>query len=169
MMTADEIYEFLDKEYFPVFKEAFMDSTNRMTKTLLTYKEEYTATKAHKSLGMTVIIGIIGKFPGRLLLDLSKETAKKLASSIYRKETIDDHEVVAVLGEFSNIIAGNACSMLNRKNKALSLRLAPPSILSGESVLISASAFKTRTAVAHTEFGEMLLNIGFEKREDEWL
>jgi CheY-specific phosphatase CheX len=140
-----------------------------MTKTLLTYKDEYTSTKAHESLGMTIIIGIIGKFPGCLLLDLSKETAKKLASSIYRKETIDDHEIVAVLGEFSNIIAGNACSMLNRKNKALSLRLAPPSILSGESVQISASTFKTRTAVANTSFGEMLLNIGFEKREEEWL
>jgi DNA-binding NarL/FixJ family response regulator len=103
MMAADEIYEFLDKEYFSVFKEAFIDSMNRMTKTLLTYKDEYTSTKAHESLGMTIIIGIIGKFPGCLLLDLSKETAKKLASSIYRKERIDDHEIVAVLGEFSNI------------------------------------------------------------------
>jgi DNA-binding NarL/FixJ family response regulator len=169
LMIADEIYDYLDKEYFSVFKEAFMDSMNRMTKTLLTYKDEYSPSTAQESLGMTIIIGIIGKFSGRVLLDLSKETAIKMAAAIYRKETLSDNEVVAVLGEFGNIIAGNACSMLNRKNKALSLRLAPPSILSGDSVLISASTFMTRTAVAQTAFGDMLLNIGFEKGEDECL
>jgi len=169
LMAADEIYRYLEAEYFSVFKEAMMDGLNRTTKTLLTYKDEYTSSKAHISFGMTIIIGIIGKFSGRMLIDLSKDTANKIAAAVFRRDPKDDKETAAALGEFSNIIAGNACSMLNRKNKALGLRLAPPSILSGDSVLISAPTFTTGTAIAQTNFGEMLLNIGFKRGEEEWM
>lgn len=168
VMASEELYEFLQQEYFAVFKEALMDGLNRMTKTLLTYKDEYSSRKEHESAGMTVILGIIGKFSGRMLIDLSKETARNIAAAIFRREPKSNDEVLAAMGEFSNIIAGNACSILNRKNKALGLRLAPPSILTGENVLISAPDFRTTTAVADTNFGELLLNVGFKKGEEEW-
>lgn len=169
VMASDELYEFLNDEYFTVFKEALMDGMNKMTKTLLTYKDEYSSPKEFQSEGVTIIMGIIGKFSGRMLLDLSKETAHRLAAAIFRREPKSHDETVAVLGEFSNIIAGNACSILNRKNKALGLRLAPPSILSGESVLISSPTFKPTAATAETNFGRMLLNVGFKKGEEEWM
>lgn len=169
VMASEELYQFLEKEYFAVFKEALMDSLNKMTKTLLTYKEEYSSSQECKSAGVTVIIGIIGKFSGRMFIDLSKETAHNIATAIFRREPKNNDEMVAVLGEFTNIITGNACSILNRKNKALGLRLAPPSILSGDSVLISAPTFKTNTAKAETNFGELLLNVGFKKGEEEWM
>jgi CheY-specific phosphatase CheX len=76
---------------------------------------------------------------------------------------------MAALGEFTNIVAGNACSILNRKNKALGLRVAPPTILSGENVLISAPDFSTTTAKAETNFGELLLNVGFKEGENKWM
>lgn len=169
VMASDELYEFLNDEYFTVFKEALMDGMNKMTKTLLTYKDEYSSSKEFQSEGVTIIMGIIGKFSGRMLLDLSKETAHRLAAAIFRREPKSHDETVAALGEFSNIIAGNACSILNRKNKALGLRLAPPSILSGESVLISSPTFKTTTTTAETNFGRILLNVGFKKGEEEWM
>jgi DNA-binding NarL/FixJ family response regulator len=169
VMATEELYEFLLAEYVSVFKEALLDGVNKMTKTLLTYKEEYSSTKEHSSAGMTIILGIIGKFSGRMLLDLSKDTANQLASAIFRCEPKSNDEVMAALGEFSNIIAGNACSILNKKNKALGLRLAPPSILCGENVLISAPAFQTTTAIAETNFGDLLLNAGFKGGEEEWM
>jgi CheY-specific phosphatase CheX len=169
VMASDELFEYLKNEYFSVFKESLMDGLNKMTKTLLTYKEEFSASKEYESAGMTVIVGISGKFAGRMLIDLSKETASKITAAITRKEPKDHNETVAALGEFSNIIAGNACSILNRKNKALGLRLAPPSILTGESVLISAPTFNTNTAIGQTDFGELMLNIGFKKGEEEWM
>lgn len=168
IMASDELFEYLEEKYFAVFKEALMDGLNKMTKTLLTYKNEYSSSKECQSAGVTIIIGIIGKFSGRMILDLSKETANQIAAAIFRKEPKNHDETVAAIGEFANIIAGNACSILNRQNKALGLRLAPPSILSGDSVVISASTFKTNTAIAETNFGELLLNIGFKKGEEEW-
>ena len=73
VMASDELYQSLEDEYFVVFKEALMDGMNKMTKTLLTFKNEYSSAEKHESAGMTIIIGIIGKFAGRMLIDLSKE------------------------------------------------------------------------------------------------
>ncbi len=169
IMANEELFHFLEREYFAVFKEALLDGMNRMTKTLLTYKDEYVCENDYKSKGMTVIIGIIGEFCGRMLIDLSKETAGALASAIYKKPTDNFDAIVAVLGEFANIISGSACSILNRKNKALGLRVAPPSILYGDRILVSAPDFQTMSALAETECGPILLNTGFKRGGGKWI
>jgi len=169
VMASDEMYQFLEDEYFAVFKEALMDSVNRMTKTLITYKEEYSGNMEYESEGMAIIIGIIGKFSGRMLIDLSQETANNIATSIMRKEPKDSDEMMAALREFTNIVSGNACSVLNKKNKALGLRVAPPTILRGDGVLITAPDFNTNTAVAETNFGKLILNIGFKRGDEKWM
>lgn len=169
LTESEELYQFLKEEYFTVFQEALLDAVNRMTKTLLTYKDTYSSGKEYESAGVTTIIGIIGEFSGRMLIDLSKETANNLACAIFRRDPKNNDELMAALGEFTNIVAGNACSILNRKNKALGLRVAPPSILSGENVLISAPDFSTTTAIAETDFGKLLLNVGFQEGEEKWM
>lgn len=166
IISSDELYQFLKDEYFSAFKEALLDGFNRMTKTMITYKSEYSNTSEQKSSGMTIIIGIIGKFSGRMLIDLSKETANNLATALLRKEPKNNSEMIAVLGELTNIIAGNACSILNKKNKALGLRVAPPSILSGDDLFISAPNFNTTTAIADTNYGEVFINAGFQRGEE---
>lgn len=166
---TEELFRFLKDEYFAAFKEALMDTVNRMTKTLLAYKDSYTQSKEHVSAGVTVIIGIIGMFSGRMLIDLSKDAANSLTAAMLRREPKGNDEMTAALREFTNIVAGNACSILNRKNKALGLRVAPPSILSGENVMISAPDFGTTTAVAVTDYGELTLNVGFQEGEDRWM
>ncbi len=169
IVASEELYEYLENEYFPVFKEALLDGLNRMTKTLLTYKDEYPDKKEHKSEGMTIIVGISGKFSGRMLFDLSKESANKMVTAILRREPKNNDEMISALGEFANIVSGNACSILNRKNKALGLRVAPPTILHGDSILISAPSFNTITAIADTDFGELLLNTGFQRSDEKWM
>lgn len=169
IVASEELYELLMSEYFSIFKEALLDGLNRMTKTLLTYKDEYSSKKEHKSEGVTIIIGIIGKFSGRMLIDLSKEAAHKMATAILRKEPKNNDELIAVLGEFTNIVSGNACSIINKKNKAYGLRVAPPTILHGDSILISAPSFGTTTGIADTVYGELLLNVGFQRSDEKWM
>lgn len=169
VMASEELYQELESVYCMVFKEALMDALNKMTRTLLTYQTEYEFNDEFKSRGMTIIVGIIGKFSGRLLIDLSKETALNLVTAIMKKETKSIDEMTAVLGEFTNIVAGNACSMLNKKNKALGLRVSPPSIFHGNNVMISHPNFNTTTAIADTNFGQVLLNVGFKRSELNWI
>lgn len=168
LMATEELYQCLQESYFEVFKESLMDGLNKMTKTLLTYTDEYLSPKEQVSAGISVLVGVAGKFSGRMLIDLSRETANNIALSVFRKESISNSEMTAAVGEFANIIAGNACSVLNRKNKALGLRVAPPSILTGENVQISAPNVNTKTAIGESNFGTMLLNVGFTKGEAEW-
>jgi DNA-binding NarL/FixJ family response regulator len=165
VMATEELFKILEAEYFGIFKEALLDGVNKMTKTLITFKDDFSTSKEHKSDGMTVIIGIIGKFSGRVLIDLSKETAEKIATALIRRELKSNDEMLGAMSEFTNIFAGNACSVLNKMDKALGLRVAPPSILYGDSVHISAPNFNTTTVVAETNFGEILLNVGFTKGE----
>jgi DNA-binding NarL/FixJ family response regulator len=165
VMASDELYQFIQENAFVVFKECLMDGLNRMTKKLLTYKEEYLCDREYESQGMTVIIGIIGKFSGRMLIDCSRQTATDLATELLRRQPKNNDEIIAALGEFANIVSGNACSLLNRNNKALGLRIAPPSVLYGDSLHISAPNFNTMTAVAESVLGELLLNVGFKRGE----
>ena len=97
IVASEELYEFLESEYFSVFKERLLDGLNRMTKTLLTYKEEYSSKKEHESEGMTIIVGIIGKFSGRMLFDLSKESANKMAAAILRREPKNNDVMISAL------------------------------------------------------------------------
>ena len=169
VMDSEELYDLLEEQYSSVFKEALLDGVNMMTKTLLTYKDEYCGQKEFKSKGITIVVGIIGKFSGRMLIDLSQDTADKLVTTILRKEPKNNDEVVSALAEIANIISGNACSILNRKSKPLGLRVAPPSVLSGDNVTVSPSDFNTTTVLAETDFGEILINVGFERSEERWM
>jgi len=169
LMAREELYRYLQREYFAVFKEVLLDGLNRMTKNLLIYKEEYDTSRDCESAGLSIIIGIIGSFSGRMLLDLSRETANNIAAAVYRRDLKDHDELIAAIGEFANIIAGNACSIMNRKNKALGLRVAPPSILTGDNVLILAPDFSTKTAIGESSLGQVMLNVGFTRGDSDWM
>lgn len=169
VMASDEIYSFLSAEYPGVFKEALLDGMNRMAKVLLDFKEEFTDTEEYTSEGVAILIAVIGKFSGRMMLDMSLETAQKLSEAMLRREPKSNDEMLAVLSEFANIISGNASSVLNRKNNALGLRVAPPSILRGENVMVSAPGFKTTTVTAETGFGKILMNVGFRRSDEKWM
>jgi CheY-like chemotaxis protein/CheY-specific phosphatase CheX len=169
LMAREELYRYLQREYFAVFKEVLLDGLNRMTKNLLIYKEEYDTSRDCESAGLSIIIGIIGSFSGRMLLDLSRETANNIAAAVYRRDLKDHDELIAAIGEFANIIAGNACSIMNRKNKALGLRVAPPSILTGDNVLILAPDFSTKTAIGESSLGQVMLNVGFTRGAADWM
>lgn len=166
---SQDLYLFLKDKYFAVFQEALMDTVNKMTKTLLTFEKVYASNKEYESAGVTAIIGIIGECTGRMLLDLSRETANSLACAVFRREPKNNDEMMAVIGEFTNIVAGNACSILNRMKGSLGLRVAPPSILTGENITISSPDFGTTTAEAVSKFGNMLLNVGFKEGDGKWM
>lgn len=116
-----------------------------------------------------MVVGIIGKYSGSMILDMSMDTANKLTSMLIRRDAKNKDEVFATVGEFANILAGNACSSLNRKNKLFGLRVAPPTIFYGESINVSKVDLQVISCVTATlDIGEVRLNIGFKRGEGEW-
>ncbi|MCY6484113.1 response regulator [Clostridium aestuarii] len=166
VMAGEELFDELEKIYFDVFKESFSNNLNKLTKTTPSYAGEVRLNNTEKSRGISVVVGIIGKYSGRMIFDLSYETAKKMATVALKREVKDIKECLAMSGEFANIVAGNACSILNRKNKVLGLRVAPPTIFHGKSLNISKTTLDTISVAAKTQFGEMYLNVGFKRGEE---
>ncbi len=165
VLGAETLFRTLNEIYFPIFKENFINSFQKMTKTNITRIQEGYGEEEFVSRGITVIVSIIGKFSGRVLLDMDDDTAVKFTTSLQKREPSNHKEIMAAIGEFGNIITGTACSYLNRMEHSYGLRIAPPSIIHGDRVHISASNCKTATGIADTEFGKILINIGFERGE----
>lgn len=166
VISSDKIFKELEESYFNTFKEAFSGGVTRFTKTITTFDEDKKSNDVEVSRGISVVIGIIGNFSGRMIIDLANKSAENMAKAMLRRDPKNQEEILNVMGEFANIIAGNACSMMNRKNKVYGLRVAPPTIFYGESIKISKSKIDTLSVLTHTDFGEILLNVGF-KRGDE--
>lgn len=168
IMANEELFIELEKLYFTVFKEALTDTFNRMFKSVPNYAEEASLNSEQKSRGISVVMGIIGKYGGRMILDMSDHTAENITSSLLKKDIPSRDEIINCIGELSNIVAGNACSMMNKSNKLLGLRVAPPTIVYGESIKISKSELDTVSSVkAESELGEVYLNVGFNRGDFE--
>ncbi|MCL2203085.1 MAG: response regulator [Defluviitaleaceae bacterium] len=167
-MSTDDLFEVVDAEYFGVIKEAFQKGIHSMTKTNPAFKEEFECDETILSEGVTSVINIIGKYPGRMLFSLSKATAAGLAVSILKREPREG-EINNLLMELTNIVSGHAVSRLNatinKRNRSYNLRLSPPSIFVGQDMQVFPPGFKTQSALIETVFGDIILNAGFKKGE----
>jgi len=170
VMADEELYLELEGLYSNVFKEAMLNLFNRLTKTVPEITDESNDDLAIHSEGISIVMGIIGKYSGRLILDMSFETAKNLGTVLLKREPENEEEVLNVMSEIANMFAGNACSMINKKNKLFGLRVAPPTTFHGESINISKAELEnTYSANVKTQFGVLAMNIGFKRGDGEWM
>ncbi|MBC8061621.1 MAG: response regulator [Clostridiaceae bacterium] len=170
IISSEEVFIELEQMYSKMFKESFSDVFNKLTKTVPQFVSENNINIEQSSRGIAIVLGIIGQYSGRMIYDMSFETAKKMSCNILRRVPKNSEEVLNAMGEISNMVAGNACSMINKRNKILGLRVAPPTIFYGESISISKAVLETNfSAITKTEFGEIAINIGFKRGEEEWM
>lgn len=164
IISDEELFVQLDHLYYNTFTEALTNTFNKFFKSVPAFKEKQTTKEEQISRGISVVMGIIGKYGGRMILDMSDETARYITEFLLKKEELTKEQIVNVMGEISNIVAGNACSLINKNNSLFGLRVAPPTIVYGESIKISKSVLDTVSSVkAETNFGEIYLNVGFNR------
>lgn len=168
-ITADkELFFELEKIYFEVFKEAMTCTFNKFLKIKPSYDQVSFSNIDTTSRGISVVMGIIGKYGGRMILDLSGETASLITAQLLRRKDFSKDEIINIIGELSNVIAGNACSIINRSNELFGLRVAPPTVVYGESINISKSELDTVSSVkSETPLGEIFMSAGFKRGEYE--
>lgn len=167
LVNEDQLLMKLNELGKLAFQEALMNNMNRIFGEKATFHEPGGALS--QSQGISVVIGIIGAFGGRFVMDLSYASAEEVVKKMLRRETVEKDEVLNSAGELANVIAGNACSMINQINKLYGLRLAPPTIYHGESLKLSTANLAGTTLVAETTIGVIRLNIGFAKGEQVWM
>jgi len=170
IMSDEELFLELEGFYSDVFKEALLNVFNKLTKTIPEIVNESNVNVEKCSKGISIVMGVIGKYSGRIIFDMSFEAAKDIAKISLKREPKNNEEILNVMAEISNMVAGNACSMINKKNKIFGLRVAPPTIFHGESISISkAELGLTYSANVKTQFGDLSISIGFGRGEGEWM
>lgn len=170
VMADKELFLELEGFYSSIFKEALLDVFNKLTKTVPEIADESNVNVEAHSQGISIVMGIIGKYSGRAIFDMSFETANNIAKALLKREPKNNDEILNVMSELSNMSAGNACSMMNKKNKIFGLRVAPPTTFHGESINISKAELEAvYSANAKTQFGDLSISIGFGRGEGEWM
>lgn len=166
VMAEEELFDELESLYYDAFKESLTITLNKFFKEVPGFREELKVNDEKNSRGFSVVMGIIGKYGGRMLLDMSGETARKMAGYLIKEDELSRDIVVNVIAEISNIISGNACSMINKTNNVFGFRVSPPTAVYGESIKISKAELNTVSSViAETSFGDLYMNIGFSRSE----
>jgi len=168
VISPDEMYANLQTWSREIFSEVLAQNITRMTKSTATISEQADLKKSI-SQGITVVIGIIGRYPGSIVFDLTMETAEKMAEIMLRRPSKSQAEVVSVAAEFANVVGGVACSMLNRKEKSFGLRVAPPSVFQGATNEIISPMLQMHGVEADTDFGRLNLSFGFKKGTVLWM
>ncbi|MDD3225073.1 MAG: response regulator [Clostridium sp.] len=169
IMADVDLYSELDSMYYLAFKESFINTFSKFTK--LTPEFSYTLpNEERESKGISIIMGVIGKYSGKILCDVSYDTATKLTTNMLKRKPENAQEMFNIISELANIVSGNACSMLNKKNKLFGLRVSPPAVFHGNSLIISKSQLDTITcSIVSTEFGDIYMSVGFQRRPIKWM
>jgi DNA-binding NarL/FixJ family response regulator len=164
IMSPDTLYlQILDRG-IDLFKESLTQNLTRMTKSPVTFTSAGINNHQFTSLGISAIIGIIGHYSGSMILDLSTDTADKCVSSLLNRPPKDRDETLAMVAELANIVAGVACSMLNRQDKAYGLRVAPPTVFSSISpAKLASPSLDIHSYFVETDFGRLFFGIGFKE------
>ena len=151
----------MSANYLEHFAASMMENLQVMagleTKTSLPMSQE----TAFESKGFSVIIGITGNRPGRIILDTSCETAEKLSEAI-NGEVCDEEFVLDTMAELTNIVSGNGISTVNNANQGMGLMLTPPSIFRGNELTIVSPKLNAEVVTVTTPMGDLYLSIGFE-------
>jgi len=168
VISPDEMYANLQTWSREIFSEVLAQNITRMTKSTATIDEQADLKKSI-SQGITVVIGIIGRYPGSIVFDLTMEAAEKMTEIMLRRPAKSQAEVVSVAAEFANVVGGVACSMLNRKEKSFGLRVAPPSVFQGATNEIISPMLQMHGVEADTDFGRLSLSFGFKKGTVLWM
>jgi len=169
ILSPDSLYEQLIDLSLETFNEALSQNITRMTKTPISFVAMDTFETSYISQGITTVIGIIGRHSGSMILDLSTEAADKMVEVLLRRPSKNREEVLAMVAELANIVAGVACSMLNKRDKAYSLRVSPPSVFYSSSSEIASPNLKIRASYAQTTFGPIFLGVGFKEGTTLWI
>lgn len=170
LMQNDDLFKKLEEMYKDAFKEATLNVFNRFTKTVPEISNESEKNHDYDSEGVSVVLGIIGKYCGRILVDTSKDTAAKLAEKLLKRSPKNEDEMFNVIAELANMITGNSCSIMNKKEKVFGLRVAPPTILSGDKIRITKSDLEcVYSYEVNSILGDLTINVGFTRGELEWM
>lgn len=153
-MRIEYINPFVESA-FNVFKEVLNVDIKR--------GELYLKSTSQPVLGVAIIIGLAGDVEGRIILDMSQDTAIKIVSEMNMEEFDKLDELGrATITELANMITGQAVTKLY--DIGFKFDLTPPSIVTGRDMVISDSGVEALIVPIELPYGKVEINVAIKEK-----
>jgi chemotaxis protein CheX len=123
-------------EYINPFVEAAFSVLKEVLNTDIKRGDLYLKNSSMSIMGVAALVGLAGGVEGRVLFDMTKDTALNVASAMNMEEMkVLDELVKATITELANMITARAVTKLH--DLGFKFDLTPPALFSGENMEIS--------------------------------
>ena len=123
-------------EYINPFVEAAFNVLKEVLNTDVKRGDLYLKSSTMQIMGVAALVGLAGDVEGRVLFDMTKDTALSVASGMNNEEMkVLDDMVKATITELANMITAQAVTKLH--DLGFKFDLTPPALFSGDNMEIS--------------------------------
>jgi chemotaxis protein CheX len=154
-------------EYINPFVEAAYNVLTEVLHEDVQRGELYLKSSSMPVLGVAAITGLAGDVEGRVLFDMSKDTAVQVASRMLEDmdmEPIDSLNDMgrATITELANMITGQAVTKLH--DLGFKFDLTPPAIFTGDNMEIGSSNVEALIVPMDVPQGKIEINVAIRER-----
>lgn len=153
----------MQAEHINPFIRSLVNTFDKMLKCQVTRGQLTLAQSGAKHFPISGVIGLSGKAAGAVVINLSETLALRAASELLMApmDQVND-DVLDVVGELANVVAGHAKTELEQYEMSVSL----PNVITGEGHEIRFPTGAHAIAVPfETDFGPLRLEVGLEVLE----
>lgn len=153
-MRVEYINPFVETAY-SVLKEVLNGEVKR--------GDLYLKSTSMPVMGVVALVGLAGDVEGRVLFDMTMETAMKIASRMNMEElTAFDELAKATITELANLITAQAVTKLH--DLGFKFDLTPPALFTGEKMEIANQEVEALIVPMITEQGKTEVNVAIREK-----
>ena len=150
-------------EYINPFVEAAFNTIKTVLGVDIVRGKLYLKDTSQPVLGVAVLVGLAGDVEGRVIFDMEKTTALKIASDMNGETLTEMDELVkATIMELANMITGTAVTRL--QDLGFSFDLTPPVLFSGEKMELANTGVEALIVHVDLPQGRLEINVAIRER-----
>jgi len=156
-MRVEYINPFVESA-FTVLKEVMNSEVKR--------GEIYLKPTSMSIMGVAALVGLAGDVEGRVLFDMTKDTALHVAGAMNMEEfTVLDELAKATIQELANMITAQAVTKLH--DLGFKFDLTPPALFTGDNMEVSSNLGEVEALIVPMEMaekGKIEVNVAIRER-----
>ncbi len=154
-------------EYINPFVESAYNVLKEVLNSEVARGDLYLKSTSMPVLGVAAVVGLAGDVEGRVLFDMTKETAINIAAAMLEgmdleKPTELDDMGKATITELANMITGQSVTKLH--NLGFQFDLTPPAIFTGENMEVSDTGVEALIVPMEIPQGKIEINVAIRER-----
>lgn len=150
-------------EYINPFVEASFNVLKEVLGEEVKRGELFLKSTSQSVLGVAAIVGLAGDVEGRVLFDMTRDTALAVASAMNGEELTEMDDLgKATITELANMITGQAVTKLHELG--FKFDLTPPAIITGTNMEVSDSGVEALIVPVDLNEGKIEINVAVRER-----